>query len=128
MNATCEHFETECGCIRGFGCDILAPCTKHVAWKPAPCPRAPKLTATEKRINAVNNLIGKYVDDTGNLLPNPCWSTMLADVSALHGLGRTERWHNALDSWYNMIHDNRADTKTLKWALIQYGIFANMVA
>lgn len=133
MNGACEHFETECGCIRGFGCDIFTPCTKHVAWKPIPCSRAPKLTATDRRFAALCEVSHSGVTYNPETRSNDWHVTMdnraefAARIRTLTAYGRTERWIVSVESWAVAV-ETAENVSTLEWAWFQYATWTGHAA
>lgn len=84
-------------------------------------------TAVDKRVAACGNLVRKYLDgyklveDTDGTLV----TRIISDINSLRYLGRTERWHDALTNWAEMLSDESSDNL---WALQQGAIYTGYAA
>jgi hypothetical protein len=89
--------------------------------------------AQQKRYDAINSLVCDFAGNetyfrTFDLLGNPELGpteqrTIEHEIKKLATLGRTERWHNAINQWAAMVRED-SDPKHIMWAVYQGGIFA----
>jgi hypothetical protein len=47
-----------------------------------------------------------------------------ANIDKLAQLGRTERWQAAIRTWSHMVRNHGDDPRSLRWAFLQYLVFA----
>lgn len=84
-----------------------------------------KLTAADKRYAAMQALMRTWMTPEGKLYKRTTKDRVLNDIDALHELGRTERWHKALEQWKDMVRNGPGD---LHWAILQGNIYATYAA
>lgn len=88
-----------------------------------------RLSPTERRIQAILGLVEKHahgIDDprTEKALEDYV-EELVNEITALHNLGKTSRWHEALACWIDAVW---AHPHNLHWALHQGSIWASNAA
>jgi hypothetical protein len=83
--------------------------------------------AYEKRFEAIRAISDKYRPESNGymLIDDAKVEDMISDIEALFSLGRTERWHNSLKRWIDMLNEYPG---SLDWAILQGGVFAAYAA
>ncbi len=80
-----------------------------------------KLTPADKRHAAMHALMRIWMTPEGKLYKRTTVKKVLLGIDELYALGRTQRWHEALDKWKEMITDGPGD---LHWAILQGNVYA----
>lgn len=89
-----------------------------------------KPTAEEKRFRAIREIGDRFlyihpVDGT-SLVMGTTRDDIIKAIKALLPMGRTARWHNAIDAWTEMIEEQGPDGYV--WAILQGSIGAGYAA
>jgi hypothetical protein len=85
-----------------------------------------KLTAPEKRFNAIKVIADKYFPESNEYrFIGADRDQVIAEILALKPLGRTDRWKTNADRWVKMINEHPAD---IEWAIMQGVIYAGYAA
>lgn len=72
-------------------------------------------------IDQITNNWGKHLSPTSSL--HSCRATIAQDIRNIARLGRTERWHFAVEWWASNVEAAETEDWT-RWAFYQYAIYA----
>lgn len=81
-----------------------------------------KITAADKRYDAIGEVVSKYCNETNNYKVTASRKEIATDIMSLERLGRTLRWKNAVIKWRDFVMDQ--PDADLHWCLIQGSMFA----
>lgn len=86
------------------------------------------MNASDKRLAAIKALVERFVeikDGKAQVVMGATRYEIMVAMRDLYPLGRTARWHNAVDDWREMVGDFDSD---LVWAILQGSIGAGYAA
>jgi hypothetical protein len=79
-----------------------------------PTPELCEASGQDRPLYLVNAYAGRYA--TG--------AEVAGNIEKLAQLGRTARWHAAIDRWANMVREHSGNVDSLRWAFLQGMIYA----
>lgn len=83
-----------------------------------------KPNASDRRFDAIRAVTDELIPG-GILAPEVTRESAATLIATLAPLGRTERWQTAIKNWQAIVRDEEYD---LRWAIVQYAIFAGFQA